>query len=110
MSFQLSNGISDLNKITETYQNSAILLDFHAKWCGPCKRIAPGLDALARSSKTVLVKVDIDEPGNKDLVDSLKPRAVPTFVWIVKGKVVRRLEGGDLELVTKTNQSVLANL
>lgn len=64
-----------------------ILLDFHASWCGPCKAMAPALDAFARENPDVLVvKVDVDSApatGATYLV-----RSVPTLVVVRDGEVL----------------------
>jgi thioredoxin 1 len=63
-----------------------VLVDFHAKWCAPCKVMAPDLEALKEqyADKLVLLKVDADT--NNFVVDSLKIQALPTL-QIYKGGV-----------------------
>ena len=43
--------------------NKAVLLDFWAEWCGPCKMIAPLLDEAAGeyAEKLQIVKLNVDE-------------------------------------------------
>lgn len=43
--------------------NTPVICDFYAKWCGPCKMLAPIMEQLAEeySGKAEFVKVDIDE-------------------------------------------------
>lgn len=60
-------------KSSEEYQNylkKPHILNFSAGWCGPCKAMAPVLKNLEESAdgKWELVKVDIDEEANADLV------------------------------------------
>ena len=40
-----------------------VVVDFFTTWCGPCKQIAPVLEALSNefSDKLVILKVDVDE-------------------------------------------------
>ena len=55
---------SDAAFDADVLQNSkAVLLDFWAEWCGPCKMIAPLLDEVADKyeEKLDVVKLNVDE-------------------------------------------------
>lgn len=67
-----------------------ILVDFWATWCGPCKRQAPVLEALAEEGYNV-GKVDVDE--NPDLASSYGVMSIPTMVFFKEGKEQKRLIG-----------------
>lgn len=69
-----------------------VLLDFWADWCGPCRMIAPAVEAVAQERPDVLVgKVNIDqEPG---LAQQFQIMSIPTLVVIRDGKVVKQLVG-----------------
>ncbi len=56
-----------------------VLVDFHARWCGPCKKMAPELEALKETyaDELVLFKIDADE--NPAVVETLKIQAIPTL-------------------------------
>ena len=67
-----------------------VLVDFWATWCGPCKRQAPIVEALADKGYTV-GKVDVDqEPG---LAQQFQIVSIPTLVVFKDGKEVERLIG-----------------
>ena len=69
-----------------------ILLDFWAKWCGPCKMISPVLDEVAQHRPDILIgKVNVDyEP---ELARAYGIVSIPTLVIIKNGKVVNKIVG-----------------
>lgn len=46
------------------YPGKYVFVDFHAKWCGPCKSLGPVLCQKAASVGAIVLKVDIDEHRN----------------------------------------------
>lgn len=65
-----------------------VLLEFGAAWCGPCKMIAPELEALSveLQGKVKVVKVDIDK--SPTLAQQMGVQSVPTFVVFAQGRPV----------------------
>lgn len=70
-----------------------VLIDFWADWCGPCRMIAPHVDAIASEYNTSLKvgKVDVDDnpaiPGRYGIV------GIPTLMLFKDGQVVERITG-----------------
>ncbi len=62
------------------------LVDFWAEWCGPCKMIAPLLDAIADeyAGKLKIVKLDVD--ANPETPSKFGVRGIPTLTLFKDGK------------------------
>ena len=70
-----------------------VLVDFHATWCGPCKMMAPALQAYAESmgEKLRVIKIDVDQ--NPQVAHDLNVQGVPTLILFKQGKPVWRQSG-----------------
>ncbi|MEG1876467.1 MAG: thioredoxin [Lachnospiraceae bacterium] len=69
-----------------------VLIDFWASWCGPCKMLAPTIEAIANEVTTAKIgKVNVDE--QPELAEQFKIMSIPTLVVIKEGKVVKQVSG-----------------
>ncbi|HUY91207.1 MAG TPA: thioredoxin domain-containing protein [Pirellulales bacterium] len=68
----------------------AVLLDFYADWCGPCRQVAGTVERLAQRGYPVR-KVNIDQ--ERELARQFRVSGIPCFVLLVDGREVSRAEG-----------------
>lgn len=70
-----------------------VLIDFHAKWCGPCKMMKPYLDNIENdlSEKVTVIRIDIDE--NPKLAKELKIKAIPLMMLYQNQELLWKNEG-----------------
>jgi thioredoxin 1 len=64
-----------------------VLVDYWAEWCGPCKMIAPALDASAAaySGRLEIAKLNVDE--NQSIAAKYHVRGIPTLMIFKNGEV-----------------------
>ena len=82
----------------KTVENGVVLVDFWATWCGPCKMLAPTIDAIATEYKdrVVVGKVDVDE--SEEIARRFGILSIPTLFLFKDGEVVEKLVGYRLKM------------
>lgn len=76
----------------EGQSNKLVLVDFWAEWCGPCKVMAPVLDAFERDNPDViLTKVNVDE--QQTVAAKYGIWSIPTLIVFKEGEEVSRIVG-----------------
>ena len=70
-----------------------VLVDFSAKWCGPCKVLSPIVDKIgkARPKELKVLKLDVD--ANQALALHNTINEVPTLLWYKNGNLEMRMIG-----------------
>lgn len=86
--------VTDDNWATEVLgSDQPVLVDFWAAWCGPCRMLAPTVEAVAEKykDKAKVVKLNVDE--NVDSPAKYGIRGIPTLVLFKDGQEVDRHVG-----------------
>jgi putative thioredoxin len=82
--------------VMETSRETPVLVDFYARWCGPCHRFAPTLAELARDYNGAFLLARIDYDKSTDLIRQYKVECVPTVMLFRGGEKIDGFEGGQL--------------
>ena len=78
-----------------------VLLDFWAEWCGPCRMLAPTVEAIANERSDIKVgKINVD---NEDrLAVSFGIDSIPTLIIVKNGEIAGKLVGYNSKTIVET--------
>lgn len=85
----MAQNTSDDNFKNDVLDNSgAVLVDFWAPWCGPCKQLSPLVDELSKDMEGTIVvyKCNVDE--NPETPSKYAVRGIPTLMIFKGGKLI----------------------
>lgn len=72
--------------------SGAVLIDFWASWCGPCRMLAPTMEQIAAEHSEIKVcKVNVDE--EPELAQQFDVMSIPMIVAFKDGKKVKETVG-----------------
>ena len=88
MASELIKHVTDASFDADVLQpEAAVLVDFWAEWCGPCKMIAPILDEIATAyqGKLIIAKINVDQ--NREIPAKFGIRGIPTLMVFKNGEL-----------------------
>jgi thioredoxin 1 len=94
MASELVNHVTDANFEQEVLKSDkAVLIDFWAPWCAPCRAIAPLIDELAGeyAGRLKVVKINVDD--NPETPSRYGVRGIPNLLIIKGGQVKEQIVG-----------------
>ena len=87
--------ITDENLREVIESGEALVIDFWADWCGPCRMISPFVDELAvkYNGKVAISKVNIEDEECQDMIAEFGIRNIPTLLFFKNGALVDKSVG-----------------
>ena len=89
--------MSFMKDVVTVSQETPVIVDFWAPWCGPCKQLMPVLERIVKTAngKVKMVKINIDE--NPGIAGQLGVRSIPAVYAFKNGKPVDAFQGEQPE-------------
>jgi len=89
--------VHELNELnfdsTVLRRGGAVLVDFTAAWCGPCKALSPIVARIADATRGRLLVASVDVDANPNLAAEFGIRGMPTLVVFQDGREIARRVG-----------------
>ena len=86
--------VSDATFKSDIEQHQGLaMVDLWAEWCGPCRMVAPIVEALATEYEGKLKVAKLDVDANPETAQRFNVRSIPTMLFFRDGKVVDSVVG-----------------
>ncbi|KAI7728358.1 hypothetical protein M8C21_015272 [Ambrosia artemisiifolia] len=92
LKFSIKCGVTEINETqfpeTVLKCDRPVLVEFVAAWCGPCRLIAPAIEAISKEYEDKLLVVKIDHDANPKLIEEYKVYGLPALIMFKDGKEI----------------------
>lgn len=83
-------------------ENTLIVIDFYAIWCGPCMKFHPVYESLATTYPDVqFYKINFDNKDLSDIYDACVVTQLPTFCFFKNGNYIKKQIGANIVTMNK---------
>jgi thioredoxin 1 len=83
-----------------------VIVDFHAEWCGPCKKLGPILEEKAKTFPNTFQLLTVDVDDFPDLAEEENVGGIPYVKLFIKGKFISDFVGCDVGSLEKMLESL----
>ena len=85
--------VDELNNFIASNTSKAVMLDFYADWCGPCKMIAPILEQISEEYEGKVDVYKIDTEAEQELAAAFGIRSIPSLLFVPKDEMPQMANG-----------------
>ncbi|XP_049751995.1 thioredoxin domain-containing protein 8 isoform X2 [Loxodonta africana] len=91
---QIIKNMDEFQTFLKTAGCKLVVVEFSAKWCGPCKRMCPLIQAMSLQYQNVMfANVDVDK--SRELAQTCNIKIIPTFQMFKQAKKIFEMCGAD---------------
>ncbi len=86
--------VTDSNFQAEVLESEVpVLVDFWAPWCGPCRRVAPVVEEIAKERGEALKVVKLNTDENQQTAIQYNVMSIPTLILFRHGAPAKTVIG-----------------
>ena len=77
------------------FKDKSVVVQFHAQWCQPCKKLTPILLEKVKKANVDLIQLDVDE--NEENAEKFEVNGIPRVLFFKNGELVNDHTGADAQ-------------